>query len=253
MDIHQKIKLARIMSGFRQSDLADMLGIKQSVIARYEAEDGRVPRTDAVHQIAEATGWAEDWFENDTLQGIVVCSPTLPHIYYSETALTTIEKGLSSLLPELFSQQDFNGAVVLRMNQLMKSKDGSEIEQAYVIYNSNLCFVIFPNNLNHLFNKMIKAKFNEIEDDFVAGGILLHSLWTSPYGAEFLEFIKFIDIPEQFISAAEKRVPPTSKNTRLVIEISPPIGVHLDLIKEVEHALTRSGISIHSIKHLTPG
>src|SRR5450631_1180773 len=102
MDIHYRIKLARMMGGMRQTDLADVLGIKQSVVTRYEVPNGRVPRADFIYKIAEATGWPVNWFDEGKLEGLIVSTFTMAAINYSETALATIERGLTSLLPDLF-------------------------------------------------------------------------------------------------------------------------------------------------------
>ncbi len=253
MDIHQKIKLVRLMSGYRQSDLADLLDIKQSVIARYETAGGRIPRAEAIQTIAETTGWPVDWFENDRLEGLIVTSLTLPHISYTETALATIERGISSVLPDLFSLPAFKGAKVCRLDQavLHRGTGITETQQIYIIHTDSLCFIIFPScKFNSLINKYINSHFENTSTKNPMGKFFFNSIWTQPYGEEFVNLLKYAEIPGNLINLAIERKPPATKGIKIVMEVSAPAGINFDLIKEAQLALGRSLIKVHSIKML---
>ena len=62
--IGEKIKKARIEAGLNQSELAEKVGVKQSHIARYEA-NGRTPTLNFLILIAKATQKKPGWFLND--------------------------------------------------------------------------------------------------------------------------------------------------------------------------------------------
>lgn len=252
MDIHSKIKLARLMSGYRQVDLADMLDIKQSVVARYEAEGGRVPRAEAVEKIAKGTGWPVDWFESDRLEGLIVSSPTLPHITYSETALATIERGLSSLLPELFSLPVFKDATAKRLDQhAVKNRTAAqEIEQIYLIYNDRICLVLFvANKVNSIVRKLLNTHFDIQSKQEPESNFIFDSLWKRPYGNTFRRMLMFSEVPEKYMSIAKKeRDLPISTTLKFILEITPLAGLHQNVITEIETALMRSGFKVHSVE-----
>lgn len=64
MNIGEKIREARIKAGLSQRALAELIGTKQSNIARYEA-NGQCPTIQKLLEIAKATKIKPSWFLKD--------------------------------------------------------------------------------------------------------------------------------------------------------------------------------------------
>jgi len=111
MQIASKIRVARLLAGFDQRELATSLGMKSATHVNRWEQGMSTPRPAMLRDLGKALDLYWPWFLDSTLpysqQDYVSYRPLSPYVDYTDKWLTLMPKHLAELLPDFLSELQF--------------------------------------------------------------------------------------------------------------------------------------------------
>jgi transcriptional regulator with XRE-family HTH domain len=199
LNLKDKLKIVRLLLGYRQADMAKLLDSNQGAIAKYET-DKCVPRRQVIENFADKTKWPLEWLDDTApLSGLFPCQILQPGKDYSKFALTTIKQELREALPVFLQEELPSPSNVFRIMDQAGEFGVYLIENAT---NPDTCIILFsPPQLENTIPDILTAQYLNIQD-IPPADIDLRKAWRKPYMGKLADILKLAGIHTKFSRVA---------------------------------------------------